>query len=121
MSTDAALAEAIKQVAQAKVAEALGGDILGKMVKEVMDHRLKSYGSGKDNPTAFERIVTEIIQNMIRDIVREVLAARREEMTVAINAAMSGQVNRMATAVIEAFLSDEWRAQLTVTVPAIED
>ena len=38
-STDQALAAAIQQVAQAKVAEALGGDVLGKMVTAVMEHR----------------------------------------------------------------------------------
>lgn len=120
MNTDNALAEAIKQVAQAKVAEALGGDILGKMIREVMDHRAKSYGSGKGNPTAFERLVTETIQDMLRKIVRETMEARRDEFVAAVGTAMGDHMHRMASAVIEAFTSDDWRASLTVTVPAIE-
>lgn len=116
MSTDDALKDALKQVAQAKVAEALGGDVLGKMVEAVMSHRPKSYGSSRDNPTEFERIVSENIVRLIEDAVQARLVEHGATIKAAVASAMGGHVDKMATKVIDAFVGEDWRARLHIEI-----
>lgn len=112
--TDKALSEAIKQIAQAKVAEALGGDILDKMITAVMNHR-SSYGS--DKKTMFESMVEEQIRSMLQELVREYLAAHRGRMQEAVSTALTEHADKCAATIIDAFVNDDWRAHLQIIVP----
>lgn len=112
--TDQALRDAIQQVAKAKVAEALGGDVLGKLVKSVMDHRSSSYGARSDNRTEFERIVENEIEHVIRKAAAEVIAEREAEIRASVRKAFNP--DSFAATIIDAFATDDWRASLQVTV-----
>lgn len=117
MSTDDALAEAIKQVAQARVAEALGGDVLGKMVQAVMEYRDKRYGHD-NGKTFFESIVENRIECVIREAVAGVLEARKDEVSEAVKAAFArGGFDTLVGNIIGAFASDDWRATMKIEFP----
>lgn len=123
MNTDEALKAAVMQVAQAKVAEALGGDILGKMVESVMQHTDRRYGETKSQ-TEFERIVNQLLHSEITSAAREVLAERREEITASVRAAIQKDgFDKLAVSIVDAFASDDWRASLAITIdrPRKED
>lgn len=111
---DIALTAAVKEVAAAKVAEALGGDILTKMVESVMNHT-GSYG-GRDRKTMFEELVDGQIRALLEEAVRAHLAAYRDQFNAVIATALTEHADRVATGVLDAIVSDDWRANLTVTV-----
>ena len=112
--TDKALAAAIKEVANAQVAEALGGDVLGKMVKAIIDHRDSSYRS--DNKTMLEKFVDEGVRRMVEDAVRDYLTEHRESIKASVSTALAARADAMAATVTEALLNDDWRADLSVKI-----
>lgn len=115
-STDDALKAAVMQVAQAKVAEALGGDILGTMVEAVMKHKDSSYGR-RDDKTEFERLVESHIHHVLSEAIREHLAEHSAAIKAAVAAAMAREgVEKFATTIVDAFQSEDWRAELKVNV-----
>ncbi len=114
MDTDAELKAAIKQVAQAKVAEALGGDILGDIIKNVMDH--KNRGPGRNDKTMFEEIVDRHIVTAIETAVREHMAENISQINAAVKLALHDHADRVTTSILDAFNKDDWRASLNVTV-----
>lgn len=114
MDTDKELKAAIEKVAKAKVAEALGGDVLGKLVESVMNHKQRTaYGGHKTDKTAFETIVEDAITATISRAVREVIA----EDTAAqerIRKLIREQADRISVSVIDAFKADDCRIELNV-------
>lgn len=117
MNTDDAMKAAIMQVAQAKVAEAMGGDVLGKMIDAVMNHRDRSTYSRDKESTEFERIVKEHLRHAVEVAVREYLSEHREKIAAAVKAAMiEGGVDKMAASIADAFATDDWRASLNISV-----
>ena len=116
MSVDQDMNDAIRMVAQAKVAEALGGEegMLAKMVSAVMEHRDSSYRG--DNKTALERIVDVQIHNLLTDVVREQIKALRPQFTEAVSAALKERADAFAAVILDGFANDDWRAELNVTV-----
>lgn len=115
MNTEAALNEAIKQVAQAKVAEALSPDILGTMIQAVMDHKDRSYNSSDKEQTTFEKLVNEQIKNSVRLAVTEYISENSAAIKDAVKRSMrTGGLDKLATNVVDAFASNDWRANLEI-------
>lgn len=116
MNTDEALAVAMKQVAQAKVAEALGGDVLGKMIDAVMSHKERNTYSNSKDKTEFEKIVDRLLEGAVTAAVRDYLATYNEQIKAAVSTAMKGHADKVATTVIDAFNGDDWRATLNIEI-----
>ena len=112
METEKALQNAIQEVAQAKVAEALGGDVLGKLVGAVMDHR-DSYHN-RDSKTAFERIVDNEIHNLLIQTVRKYIDENRTAIMGQVETCLAKRVKMTAGTIVDAFINEDWRADLTV-------
>lgn len=111
--TDTALNDAVMRVAQAKVAEALGGDILGKMVEKVMTHR----SSYQRDRTEFEVLVEAELYGAVRKAVGHYLQEHSGAIKGAVAAAMASHgVDKFASTIIDAFAEEDWRAQLNVTI-----
>lgn len=110
MSVDDEMKAAIKRVAQAKIAEALGGDVLEKIVFAVMNQRA-SYGA--DKRTELERIVHEVIRFELEREVRDFIA-KDPAILKAIRAAIREKADEFAISVVSAFASEDWRATLNV-------
>ena len=115
-TTDEALKEAVMQVAKAKVAEAMGGDVLGKMIEAVMNHREKGYGRDRDDRTEFEKIVERHIAQAIDEAVRAHLAAYTEQVKAAVRSAMEAKMDAFAASIVDAFAGEDWRATLQVEI-----
>jgi hypothetical protein len=116
MNLDAEMKDAIQKVAQAKVAEALGGDVLGKMIEAVMNHRDKNMYNRNAEKTVFEQIVAGLIEDAVRDATREHLKANIEQIKAAVSAGMAAGADKIATAVADAYASEEWRAELKIVI-----
>lgn len=121
MNTDDALKTAVMQVAQAKVAEALGGDVLGKMITSVMDHKDYSSYSRDNDKTMFEKLVEGEVERCITSAVREHLAERGDELKSAVKTALTDHLDKVATQVVDGFANDDWRASLNLTVVRQKD
>lgn len=116
---DKALKEAVHQIAAARVAETLGGSdgVIKQMVNAVMDHREKQYGSyAADATTYLDQLVNDALRNEVRDAVRDALALRKAEIRDAISTKVSERVDILSTTIIDAFVTDDWRAELKVEV-----
>ena len=111
---DQALAAAVEKVAQAKIAEALGGDVLGKIITGVMEHRDSGYG--RDNKTQFERLVEGTVRDMIHRAIKTYLEERREELESSIKTALASKGDEFASSIIDAFVSEDWRATLEIKI-----
>lgn len=114
MDTDKALNDAIMQVAQAKVAEALGGDVLGKIIQNVMDHKDRSYNGRRDGRTFFERMVQQEVERAVSEAIREHLKEQGNEIKLAVKTALLSNADKVATEVIDAFVGGDWRADLSI-------
>ena len=115
MSIDEVTKAAIETLAKAKVAEALGGDVLGKLVDEVMQHTDRSTYGQATQRTFFDKIVRECLETTIRQAVRDEIA-NSEAVKAKLKAAIHERAEAFAATVIDAFASEDWRAQLTVTI-----
>jgi len=112
MTVDETMRAAIETVAKAKVAEALGGDVLGKLIDEVMKHKERST-YGKNEKTFFDVVVEDVLRETIRRAVRDEIA-KNGVVHEKLKTAIETRAASFAVAVIDAFASDDWRAQLTV-------
>jgi phage baseplate assembly protein W len=113
MNIDEETKKAIETVAKAKVAEALGGDVLGKLVDEVMRHTNRTYGS--DTSTFFDRIVRECIEATIRQAAMAAISDN-EAVKEKIASAIRERADHFAVTIVDAFADNDWRAELKVTV-----
>lgn len=114
--TDDALAKAIREVANAKIAEALGGDVLDKMITAIMSHRDNSWQS-KDNSTMLEKLVNENIRLAIEEVVRDFIKTHHSKVKTAVEDALNrGGVSVFATSIADAFAAGDWRANLMVSI-----
>ena len=117
--TDKTLVEAIHQVAQAKVAEALGGDVLLKIVSAVMEHKDTRYGS--DQRTALEKIIEDQVHRVVTEEVRSYIDEHREEIELAVRKALVENEGGLAIAIVDAFKTDDWRATMNIEVERHRD
>lgn len=115
MSIDEATKNAIEAIAKARVAEALGGDVLGKLVDEVMKHTDRSTYGNPTPRTFFDKIVREVLEDTIRQTVRDEIASS-EAVKAKLKAAIHEKAEAFAATVIDAFASEDWRATMTVTI-----
>lgn len=115
MSIDEETKAAIHTVAKAKVAEALGGDVLGRLIDEVMQHKDRSTYGKANALTFFDMIVREVLEETLR---REVRAAIGNDETVKskVREAIQARAETFAVTVMDAFASDDWRAKLEVVI-----
>ena len=112
MSIDNQVKEAVLVVARAQVAEALGGDVLGKIVADVLNHRERTAYSGESKTTVLEDIIRDQIRAVAHEAVREALNAPefREQIRVAVVA----KAEAFAVSVADAFNKEDWRAELNI-------
>ncbi|WP_428925012.1 hypothetical protein [Marinibacterium sp. SX1] len=115
MNVDSEMKTAIETVAKAKVAEALGGDVLGRIVQEVLDHKPRGYGGSRDERTTLDRIVIEVVEQQITKAVREVVAENADVQTK-IRDAVRARADAFTATIVDAFAKDDWRADLTVKI-----
>lgn len=111
MPVDTDIDAAVEAVAKAKVAEALGGDVIGKIVTEVMNHKDRSYGANRAE-TQFDAIVRDCVLVALRRAVEARLDGEEVKRQIADCAEVA--VKEMATRVVDAFAGDDWRAQLDI-------
>ncbi len=105
---------AIEAVAKAKVAEALGGDVIAKLVDEVMRHTDRPhYGSDKPK-TFFDKIVRECLEAQMRQAVLEHLRDN-QAFKEKVSEALKSGADKFATSVIEALVTGDWRANMKIT------
>ena len=114
--TDKALADAIKTVAQAKIAEALGGDVLGSIIESVMNHKERTYNGGKQEKTVFETMVENQLRRAVEEAVREYLVTSSVQIKEAVAKAMEARTQDFAAIIVDSFASDDWRAELKVSI-----
>lgn len=112
MSIDNQVKEAVLVVAKAQVAEALGGDVLGKIVTDVLNHRPSSSYSSNPQPTVLESIIRDQVRAVAQAAVREAL--NEPVMQEQIKTAVIAKADTFATAIVTAFATEDWRANLTV-------
>ena len=110
---DEDISEAVKSVAKAKVAEALGGDVISKIVAEVMSQKRDSYGRS-DAKTWFDQVVFDCVQDVIRKEVASHITT--DEMRLKIKTAIAEKADSMATTIVDAFATDNWNAKLEIKI-----
>lgn len=104
---------AVETVAKAKIAEAMGGDVIAKIVTEVMEQKSDKYGR-HDAKTWFEQVVFDSIES----VVRQEIAARVEQDDVKemIKSAVAEKAGEIALTVASSFASQDWRAELKINI-----
>jgi hypothetical protein len=112
MSIDDDVSAAVVAVAKAKVAEALGGDIIGKIVDQIMESKVNPHSRNSD--TWFNSVVTGCVENVIRKSVSEHLET--PQMKAQIDAAILNKSMAMATTIVDAFVTDSWQARLEIKI-----
>lgn len=112
MSIDNQVKEAVLVVARAQVAEALGGDVLGKIVADVLNHRPTYSYNNQSKTTVLEDIIREQIGVVAREAVREALGA--PELREQIRVAVVAKAEAFAVSVADAFTKEDWRAELNI-------
>ena len=112
---DNSVKKAIQTIAEAKIAEALGGpDIIGKMIEVVLKHADTSYGT-RDKRTNLERIVEDCILVVVREEVRK-FVAENETIRTTVHTAVSTKASEFTAMILDAFMNDDWRAQIDVHI-----
>lgn len=115
MSIDEATKAAIETVAKARVAEALGGDVLGRLVDEVMQHKDRSTYGNQSPLTFFDKIVREVLEVTIRQAVRDAIG-NSDVVKAKLKAAIEARAETFAASVIDAFATEDWRVETTVKI-----
>ena len=114
MSLDKEMKDAVMTVAKARVAEALGGDVLGRLVDEVLKHANRSgYSNAGNTKTFLDEIVAEQIRRAVEHEVRE-LIANSPDVKERMRAAIHERADAFAMSVVDAFVTDSWQATVNV-------
>ncbi len=105
---------AIEAVAKARVAEALGGDVIAKLVDEVMNHiDRQSYGTDKKR-TFFDKIVRECMETTIRQAVNDAISSN-EIFKAKISDAIRENADKFAVTILDALADGDWRVNMKVS------
>lgn len=114
MSTiDDQVKEAILTVAKAQIAEALGTDVIGKIVTDILDHRPSSSYDRKAQPTVLESLVRDEVISITRAAVREALDGTARDV---IRAAVLSKADQFVNVVVDGFAGEDWRADVTIKI-----
>jgi hypothetical protein len=119
MNTDDALKEAIHQVAVAKVNEALGGDILGKMISEIMEYtRPRNYSRTDDKPRPWiEELAVEQLKAHIEITAQEMIRTTyRDQIQAAVIEMLDKHLSVIAAKMVDKLTGDRWGAQIKLEI-----
>lgn len=120
-SIDNEMKTALETVARAKIQEALGGDVIAKIVNEVINHKsTSSFGSRNSGKTFLEIVVFDCIEVMVRRIVQEELT-NNAEIQAKMSAAIKLHSDKLVTSIIDGLLSDDWRSTFNLYVERKDD
>lgn len=114
---DKDIADAVQVIAKAKVAEALGGDVLGKMIDTVMNHKDRDRYRNQEGLSEFDILVNDIIRETIRAAVRQHMKDNTETISAAVTAAFArNNTDKLVASIVDALACDDWRASLEVKI-----
>ena len=117
--TEEELRNAVRTMAEARVAEALGGDVLGRIVDSVMKHRDTRYR--RSDKTMLESLIEENVISMVAEVVQEHLRDRKDEIRAAIAKSLAERADPFAVAIMDGFVNQDWRADLQVKIMRPEE
>lgn len=114
------LTEAVDTIIKAKVAEALAGEgntLIEKLVAAALSQEIEIGGTYNRKKVSFlDNEVTNGVERHVAKAINEILDENKERIKAAVRAKMEPALDHFSASIVDAFSSDDWRANLVVRV-----